>query len=142
MINLTSTTGVVATGDVSLTNGSLRYADTGTQNEACTADGAVTATLTTGNFFSVDMGDNTACVVTFAGGVAGNIYILEVINGGGTTGDFPTFAATTHQAVTPKAVCNAGGGTSDALADKATMLLLARSATEMQILSCASNIGA
>ena len=142
LINLTSTTGVVVTDDLSITNGALTYADTGTQDEACTVDGGVTLDLSTGNFFSVDMVDNTACVVTFASGKVGGIYVLEVINGGGTTGDFPTFASTTNQAVTPKAVCNAGGGTSDALADKATILLMARTASDVQILSCASNIGA
>ena len=130
------------TDDLSITNGALTYADTGTQDEACTVDGGVTLDLSTGNFFSVDMVDNTACVVTFASGKVGGIYVLEVINGGGVTGDFPTFASTTNQAVTPKAVCNAGGGTSDALADKATILLMARTASDVQILSCASNIGA
>jgi hypothetical protein len=98
-----------------------------------------TVDLGTGNFFSLDITDDDAdCTVTFANGVAGGIYVLEVI-AAGATGNNIVLADTTYQTETEEAVCNAAGGTADADGDTVSLVLLARAADGVQFLSCAVN---
>src|SRR3989344_3833353 len=63
-------------GNASLTNGALIYGDTGTVT-ACAA-GAAVLDLSTGNFFTLDMAGVADCTITFAGGLAGGIYVIEL----------------------------------------------------------------
>ena len=74
------------------------------------------------------------CTITFAGGLAGGIYVIELEWSGANAF---LLADTTYQNVTAATLC---GATLDENGDKATITVLARTATAVQAIGeCVRN---
>ncbi|MBH41841.1 MAG: hypothetical protein CL685_03940 [Candidatus Magasanikbacteria bacterium] len=125
--------GVAVTGDVSLTDGALVYADA--NDEGTCADTVATIDLSLGNYHELDMDNTENCTITFSNGSAGEIHLLELEWSG--THDF-ILNDVTAQEVTIKELCDASGKVPDDNGDLATLMIRARSASQIQIISCAT----
>jgi hypothetical protein len=124
---------VTVTGNASFTNGAAVYADAGTVDDQCVGDNAVAA-LNTGNFFTIDMSEGDAdCAVTFTGGTAGGIYILNLISGGAF--EFTLAGTTTDSDI----FCDAAFGANN---DSAFVTVRAINATTVNVVSCSLNVDA
>ena len=127
---------VTVTGNVSLTNGALTYADTNAEG-ACAA-GAVTIDLSLGNFHTTDMSGAADCTITFSNGAAGELHLIQLEYSG--TNNF-ILADVTQQSEVIEDVCaSATAGEPDADGDKVTLLVRATAADVVMIVSCAANI--
>src|SRR3989339_966801 len=125
---------VAVTGSATFTNGTAVLGDTGTNTSNCTGANNVTFPLATGNFFSIDMEDASDCSITFSGGVAGAIVVIQLEYSG--TDNF-TFADTTPQVELIEQVCaDSAGAEPDANGDIVTLTIRMLDATSPQVLAC------